>query len=300
MKKLYIIIIAIIIVIFGFIVTARLLSPEDTWICQDGQWVKHGHPSALIPATECGPPITDNDKPDLIIVDTPKPNDLISSPLEIEGQARGTWYFEGSFPIELLDANGNLIAEYYATAQSDWMTEDFAPFKATLTFALPSTEQGTLILKRDNPSGLPENDEEFKIPIKFQQQETMTVKLYFGNSNLDPQVNDCNVVWPIERKIAKIEGVARAALLELLKGPTQVEKDQGYFTSINSGVKIQKLIIENNIAKVDFDKQLEFQVGGSCRVAAISSQISQTLKQFLSIKEVVISIDGRTEDILQP
>lgn len=51
---------------------------------------------------------------------------------------------------------------------------------------------------------------------------------------------------------------------------------------------------------IDFDERLEFQVGGSCRVAAISAQIRETLKQFPQVKEVIISINGRTEDILQP
>jgi hypothetical protein len=35
-------------------------------------------------------------------------------------------------------------------------------------------------------------------------------------------------------------------------------------------------------------------------VAAISAQIRETLKQFSTVKGVIISIDGRTEDILQP
>ncbi|PIP22172.1 MAG: hypothetical protein COX38_02115, partial [Candidatus Nealsonbacteria bacterium CG23_combo_of_CG06-09_8_20_14_all_39_25] len=48
------------------------------------------------------------------------------------------------------------------------------------------------------------------------------------------------------------------------------------------------------------DEQLEFQVGGSCKVSAIRAQITQTLKQFPTVDEVVISINGRTEDILQP
>lgn len=29
--------------------------PEDTWICADGQWVRHGYPSAPQPETGCGP-----------------------------------------------------------------------------------------------------------------------------------------------------------------------------------------------------------------------------------------------------
>jgi spore germination protein GerM len=129
--------------------------------------------------------------------------------------------------------------------------------------------------------------------------ETIKVKIYFNNSKMDPEYS-CNKVFPTERQIIKTSAVARAALEELLKGPTDKEKAEGFINNINSGVIIQKLVIENNVAKVDFDEQLEYQVGGSCRVAAIRAQITQTLKQFSSVKNVIISINGRTEDILQP
>ena len=78
------------------------------------------------------------------------------------------------------------------------------------------------------------------------------------------------------------------------------EKEQGFLTNINEGVKIQSLVIEEGIAKVDFDEQLEYQVGGSCRVEAIRAEITETLKQFETVSDVIISINGRTEDILQP
>ncbi len=31
----------------------RFLSGEDGWICTDGQWVEHGHPSAPAPTAAC-------------------------------------------------------------------------------------------------------------------------------------------------------------------------------------------------------------------------------------------------------
>lgn len=131
--------------------------------------------------------------------------------------------------------------------------------------------------------------------------ETMVVKAYFSNVGLDPNKEfECQNVFAVERTIPKTESVALASVTELLKGPTVAEKAQGYTTNINPGVKVQKLTIEDGVAKVDFDKQLEHQVGGSCRVTAIVAQITQTLKQFPTVKDVVISIDGRTEDILQP
>jgi len=129
--------------------------------------------------------------------------------------------------------------------------------------------------------------------------ETIKVKAYFNNNKMDPEYS-CNKVFAVEREIPKTEAVDRAALEELLKGFTDAENNAGFFTSINSGVKIQSLTIENDTAYVDFDEQLEYQVGGSCRVSAIRAQITQTLKQFPTVNNVVISINGRTEDILQP
>ena len=130
-------------------------------------------------------------------------------------------------------------------------------------------------------------------------QATTTVKVFFGNSKLNAEAN-CTEVFSAERVVAETEGIARAVLEELLKGPTQQEEQQGFFTNINPGVKIQSLTIENGTAKVDFNEQLEFQVGGSCRVTAIGAEITETLKQFASVDNVIISINGRGEDILQP
>ncbi len=130
---------------------------------------------------------------------------------------------------------------------------------------------------------------------------TTTVKAYFSNTSLDPNKEfTCNGVFAVERNIPKTTSVGLAAIQELLKGPTDAEKAKGYTTNINTGVKVQKLTIQNSVAKVDFNAQLEYQVGGSCRITAIIAQIRQTLKQFPTIKSVIISIDGRTEDILQP
>ena len=243
------------------------------------------------------------DKINLIKVTTPKPNQIIETPLIIEGEARGFWYFEASFPIKIFDGNGKLLGSTIAQAKSDWMTENFVPFSAELDFSFPATELSALVLEKDNPSGLPENSDELRFPVYFKKvispENIMKVKAYFNNDRMDPEYS-CNKVFPVEREIIKTQAVARAALEELLNGPTAKEKFEGFGTSINPGVVIQSLTIDDGIAKVDFNEQLEFQVGGSCRVAAISAQIRETLKQFSTVKGVIISIDGRTEDILQP
>ncbi|KKS67491.1 MAG: hypothetical protein UV36_C0007G0013 [Parcubacteria group bacterium GW2011_GWC2_42_6] len=107
------------------------------------------------------------EKQNLIKLDAPRPNALVRSPLTVKGEARGNWFFEASFPVKLLDANGNQLAIKPAQAQGDWMTSNFVPFEVTLEFALPATQSGFLVLEKDNPSGLPENADELKIPVDF-------------------------------------------------------------------------------------------------------------------------------------
>lgn len=105
---------------------------------------------------------------ELIEIEKPLPNQDISSPLAIEGKARGMWYFEGDFPVELTDKDGNIIAETIATAQGKWMTEDFVPFKASLNYQnAPDDERGYLVFHRHNASGLPEHDMKYRLPVIF-------------------------------------------------------------------------------------------------------------------------------------
>ena len=107
-------------------------------------------------------------KAGLIRLTSPLPNSTVESPLTITGEARGYWYFEASFPVVLVDWDGRIIAQGIATAKDEWMTEEFVPFEATLTFtADPNvySNRGALILRKDNPSGLPEYDDALEIPV---------------------------------------------------------------------------------------------------------------------------------------
>ena len=110
------------------------------------------------------------EKDDLIRLYYPFPNEEISSPLEITGEARGLWYFEADFPVVLLNSQGDVISQGIATAESDWMTEEFVPFTATLSFDITESErgkEGRLIFQKDNPSGLAEHEDSLNIPVIF-------------------------------------------------------------------------------------------------------------------------------------
>ena len=240
-----------------------------------------------------------------VVLENPKPNQEIASPLFIRGKARGTWYFEASFPAEILDNNGFLLGIVPVQALGDWMTENFVPFEATIPFSAPSTKNGVLVLIKDNPSGLSENDKEIKIPIVFREApsagETMLVNIFLNDSKyVNEPYFDCSRTARVERQVPKTQAIARAALEALLRGETEEERTMGFVSALPVGARLNKITIENGVARADFDEQLEFQVGGSCSVAAIRAQVVDTLKQFPSVKDVVISINGRTEDILQP
>lgn len=282
-------------------VVARIFSPEDDWICENGQWIRHGNPSASEPTSGCG--ITPKPE-DGLIVDYPKENVSVSSPLVVSGVVTGNkWIgYEGQTGVvNLIDENGNILSASVLVAKGDW-TKLPVKFEATLEFEIPESGDGWLIFYNENPSGMEENSAQFVLPVAFDRNEVV-VQVYFGDSQTDSDF-DCTLVSAVDRAISKTEAVARGAIEELLKGPNQDEIKGGFFTGINEGVKIQKLVIDSTtgegVAKIDFSKELEEGVGGSCRVALIRAQVEKTLKQFSTIQSVVISIDGRTEDILQP
>jgi len=111
------------------------------------------------------------EKEDIIRVAAPLPGTTVSTPVQVSGVARGTWFFEGSFPLIVTNWDGLIIGEGYATAQDEWMTEDFVPFSGEVSFSLPTDtpyKRGVLIFKKDNPSDMRELDDALELPIMFE------------------------------------------------------------------------------------------------------------------------------------
>ena len=111
--------------------------------------------------------IETDDLSDQIIVTYPIPDQLITSPFLITGEARGTWFFEANFPISLLDLNDNVLVLHYVATEEEWMTEDFISFAASMEFDEPETATGFLILDKNNPSDIREYDAQLVIPVRF-------------------------------------------------------------------------------------------------------------------------------------
>jgi len=97
-------------------------------------------------------------------VSSPLPNSPVPKTFTVVGEARGPWFFEASFPVQVRDPNNDLVGQGIAQTSVNWMTTDFVPFTAHVTvtdYAGPAT----LVLLKDNPSGLPELDDAVSFDI---------------------------------------------------------------------------------------------------------------------------------------
>lgn len=175
-KELLIIIVVLAIVGSGVFWT--LSKKSKVSVTNFEECVAAGNPIRMLYPTQCshqGVSFTEDignelEKMNFIRIDNPRPNQIIKSPLLISGEARGSWFFEASFPVDLVDSDGRILVQSFATAQGEWMTSDFVPFTTMLTFTTDENiygKKGTLILRKDNPSGLPEHDDALEIPVTF-------------------------------------------------------------------------------------------------------------------------------------
>jgi len=232
-----------------------------------------------------------------IAVETPLRGALVESPLEIRGEAR-LFFFEGDFPIVLKDQDGEVLGTGIAMAQGEWMTEDFVPFVANLSFNVTEETDAIIEFHKDNPSRLPEYSEMYAMPVRLSPSlDTTSFSVFFGKYSPDSSMDVCDDVYPVVREVPKTLGVGTAALESLLQGPE--EGEEGFFTSIPEDTRLLSLRIEDGIAYADFSGEMN-RIGGSCRVTSIRTQIEETLKQFPAVSDVVISVEGNAEEALQP
>lgn len=106
--------------------------PEDTWICDNGAWVRHGNPRAQMPNEPC------NSKN--IKVTAPKINDLVTYPFVITGEAR---VFENQLNYQILDSTGKTIKNGNIMANSKEPGE-FGPFEVKILSLVTKENVGTV------------------------------------------------------------------------------------------------------------------------------------------------------------
>ncbi len=122
--------------------------------------------SAPLDATAASPAVA---YPTGFSVTSPAAGAATTSPLTVTGVAPNDWYFEAVFDAVLLDAQGNLLTQAPAQAQTDWTKPGPVPFKAVLSYAVDATQTGTVVLTEDQTGKGEDGDDaplrEVRIPV---------------------------------------------------------------------------------------------------------------------------------------
>ncbi|MEX0918466.1 MAG: Gmad2 immunoglobulin-like domain-containing protein [Candidatus Paceibacterota bacterium] len=252
----------------------------DAMECPDGSWVGRTGPNC-----EFVCPASQND---MILVNQPVANAVVSNPFIINGEARGGWYFEGSFPLRIEDANGNILGQHYATAKGEWMTDEYVPFTSELSFKNPSTETGFLILSKDNPSDLREFDDEIKIPIRFDvdsNAELMDLSLYIQDKSY-VETSSCSVTKKVVYKVPKTTAVADTSLQMLFDDELSA---YGTYKSVSIVNGVAKVLLASDMTPSGYP----ISALSSCQSSHLLAVLKDTLTQYSSIKSVeLLSSEG--------
>lgn len=107
---------------------------------------------------------------DQIRVTSVSGNQEVSSPVVIQGQARGNWFFEEKFLVQVTDEAGKVLGRTNAQAKGDVTPEEFIPFIATVDFPTPSGVTGYIVLQKMTALGTVETGMSLKVPVYFAQK----------------------------------------------------------------------------------------------------------------------------------
>ncbi len=126
---------------------------------------------------------------------------------------------------------------------------------------------------------------------------TMLVQVYFNNQKLAGQADDCVTVFAVVRPLPKSAGVATAALNALFAGPTEAERAAGYrspFSAATAGL-LRSVQVDHGTAYVDLNDPRALLAGAtsSCGAAELRMQLERTLRQFPTVRRVIVAIEGQ-------
>jgi spore germination protein GerM len=119
-------------------------------------------------------------------------------------------------------------------------------------------------------------------------QRFQKIKIYFYH-----EPGEYIDLSPVTRTI-RTASPARAAIQALLKGPTAAERKQGFDGLASaSDFAIGSLTVRNGTARINFVVSQDWRgFPGDIAPARFKKAVELTLKQFPTVKEVVVSLNG--------
>jgi hypothetical protein len=237
-----------------------------------------------------------------LILDAPAANQAITLPLHVAFRGAQS---ESLVVARLRYSSGTVLEQTvpvvigadgvgYGVGNMMWTTESEPPPTPPGPATFEIVREDGALLQRISVNVLP-------------QEATQRVAVHWISTDGQPII--------IQQAVPRTPQIASAAVQELLNGPpdgnlagatTALPTTQeivtfgGRDSSWGYRVRLLKLTITDGVATANFSKELNAYGGGSARVQAIRQQIEGTVRQFPSVQQVVIQIEGQSEGVLQP
>lgn len=230
-----------------------------------------------------------------ITIQSPQSNEYVTAErFLIKGLART---FENNVVYRVTDlASGQVIAQGYTTAMGEM--GQFNPFTLSVTPQTMNKVQYPTralieVFEHSAKDGSEINMAKVQVRMGMGAERQNAILVFFPNPKRGSDI-DCGLVFSVPRPMPQTQSPAKLALNFLLAGPMGQEFGQGYETQIPEGVTLKSLTIESGTARADFSAPPN-AVAGSCRSLAVRAQIERTLKQFATVENVVITVNGKAD-----
>lgn len=125
------------------------------------------------------------------------------------------------------------------------------------------------------------------------------VDIFFENAKEEGEIS-CDRVFRVKRGVEATPKILETTLKELLNGPQEKEKLSGFVSSIPNGVSLRSVALKGATAIINVSSDMSQYGGGSCRVGLIRKELEETAKQFGTVSDVELKVEGKTEGILEP
>ncbi len=205
-----------------------------------------------------------------------------------------TYVFDGS-DLELVERDGNTLTFSFISSHGGYgnrmnqiVTQVITPHEMVVV-----VEDG-VVVSAITDDVFSETENRVIRSVDSPDDESIALPVFFG------KIGEEEELFPLSRRISREDDVATALFEALIAGPTEEEVSMGFYSMINPETELISVRTERMTLYADFSAELQEGVAGSASVLFIRSQIERTGRQVPRITDVVISIEGETEDILQP
>jgi hypothetical protein len=239
------------------------------------------------------------------VVTSPSAGQSVRSPVRIAGIAR---VFEATVAYEVV-SGGRALAKGFTNASAgapEWGAFQIdaavgpvaSPTRVIVRVFAQSMKDGAIIDLVEVPVTLEPGGAAPASPTQTgaaTSAATRRVTVY-----LVRKVDSGEIYIAVSRDVRSTPAIGTAALEALLGGPASEERAQGLESPIPEGTTLRSLRIVDGVAYADFDRGLTGHTGGRLRNKSIARVIGLTLEQFPTVRDVVISVDGKTDGVVQP